>query len=49
MSHHGLIIGVLSRSLTKRPSTVKAIFTDLQFWVPVGVLILGFSLLVMVR
>jgi hypothetical protein len=32
-----------------RPSTLKAIFTDSHFWVPVVVLVLGIVLLVYLR
>ena len=32
-----------------KPSIRRAILTDIQFWVPIGVLIFGFFLLEMVR
>jgi hypothetical protein len=32
-----------------KPSAWKAILTDVQFWIPLGVLLLGFALLVAVQ
>ena len=39
----GYIIEVL------KTSRAKAIFTDVQFWLPVAILLLGFGLLLTVR
>ena len=36
---------VCSGDAQMKPSVVKAILTDVQFWVPVGVLALGVGLL----
>jgi len=41
--------GNLNQEVFLKPSTLRAIFTDSHFWVPVVVLVLGIALLVYLR
>jgi hypothetical protein len=36
----------LRRYVLPRPNTAKAVLTDVQFWIPVAVLVFGLALLV---
>jgi hypothetical protein len=47
--HYILQLSLGSRGVSLKPSILKAVFTDGQFWIPAAVLALGIALLAYIR